>query len=338
MPLRHTIPLTKLFALAFGLTALTQSANAADESQKVREAARAGTRAALSAIQSYGSMRLLGISPMFSTGKSDQPSIDTAPKGQAAQFDPEAITYSATPTYATIDNRIEPLLTKGGVGLLILGLEHFDEIDTVTGVTLTIDSTQVTLTERLPPAADTQASVRGTGYTIAPYIAKQLESGVLLDASLGFGSNGLKISKNSLKGSPTSSRMFFAVGATRFDQLSKKATLSTKGAFSYSTDKVPGFYLSDNSYSTASDSTLAQFKFTANYSYKLKSATPFVELSTVFNNFTATGGSGSAPREYSSNIIGAFGMKFSSDNVYGTLKYQFERGKRQLQGYVGYRF
>ena len=132
--------------------------------------------------------------------------------------------------------------------------------------------------------------------------------------------------------------MFFAVGATRFDQITKKSTLTTKGAFSYSTDRVPGFYLSDNSFSTASDSTLAQFKLTANYSYRLKSATPYVELSTVFNNFTAKGGSGPSPREYSSNIIGAVGLKFSSDNVYGTLRYQAERGKSQLQGYVGYRF
>ena len=283
-------------------------------------------------------MRFLGIPPMFSTGYMNAPYSNGQRNGMAAQFDPEAISYSATPTYATVDNRIEPLLTKGGVGLLILGLEHFDEIDTVTGVTLTIDSTRVTLTERITGSADTQASVTGTGYTIAPYIAKQLESGVLLDASLGIGSNGIKINKSGLTGSPATSRMFFAVGATRFDQITKKATLSTKGAFSYSTDKVPGFYLSDNSYSAASDSTLAQFKLTANYSYRLKSATPYVELSTVFNNFTAKGGSGPSPREYSSNIIGAVGLKFSSDNVYGTLRYQAERGKSQVQGYVGYRF
>lgn len=319
------------------LLPLLATAASAGDSDKANGAAYASTQASVSAIQTFATGHFLG-GLRFNLGSNQAP-IPTA-RGAAAQFDidPDNISYSITPTYTTVDNQITPLLSSGAVGLLVLGAEHFDDIDTVLGLTLTVDMLRVTITERVPPTADVNASVSGTGFTIAPYWAKQTEDGYLLDASLGLGVNNMTIDRSGLTGKPSSQRSFIAFGATKMFAPTKRLMVSSKINYSSSGDTVAAFSLSDGSTSPSSKTTLGQLKVGGSLTYQAKDVSPFAEAYVFTNSFTATGGSGAAPREYGTGVISAIGLKFSGDNKYGIVKYQVEKGKSRFQGYIGLRF
>jgi hypothetical protein len=319
-----------LVASSFAATAV------AEENNKANAAARAATQATVATLQNHALGYFSGIRPTFRIGRLD--SATQSPRGAAAQFDPEMVEYSVTPTAVAVNNSIAPILSKGSVGLVILGAEHFDEIDTVMGLTLTIDTSAITVTEISSGGGTAVATVNGTGYTVAPYIAKQLESGMLLDASIGLGTSNSSIVRDTLSGKPQASRSFIAVGATKYINLSKKALLTTKMAFSLSHDKVGSFALSNGTTSAGSSTSLSQFKLSAQYRYQLEGITPFLEVGLITNSLTAKNSGGETPKEYAVTIPAAVGISFSKGNIYGIVKFQSERGKSQTQAYIGKRF
>jgi hypothetical protein len=322
-------------SLAASLLVTNAISFAADsnESTKASQAAKAASVATADTIRSHISGLFYGGTPFYRLSQSQN-------GDRAAAWDEGQISYSITPTVVSLKNTIDPLHNSGTVGVLVTGVEHFDEIDTMTGITLSLDTLSVTSTDVSNGAASAvNTAVRGTGFTVAPYLAKQLESGWLFDTSIGLGSSSIRTNTQGTTASPSTSRMFVSAGLSKVEGLfDDKVLLSTKFAASHSVDSVGAFVLSDATSMSSSKTVLTQIKGGAGLSWPTDDGTPYVDAAFVINSFSATGGGSVKPREYSTALTARVGYRIIKGDVYGDFSTQFERDKTRFQLYVGRRF
>ena len=327
------------FVLRYGpagallLTSALAFAAGSNESAKTSHAAMAASKATADTIRSH-------ITGLFYGGTSFYRLSQSQNGDRAAAWDEGQISYSITPTIVSLKNTVDPLHNSGTVGVLVTGVEHFDEIDTMTGITLSFDTLSVTSTDVSNGAASAvNTAVRGTGFTVAPYLAKQLESGWLFDTSIGLGSSSLKTNTQGTTASPSTSRMFVSAGLSKVEGLfDDKVLLSTKFTASHSVDSVGAFVLSDATSMSSSKTALTQIKGGAGLSWPSEDGTPYVEAAFLINSFSASGGGSVKPREYSTALSARVGYRIIKGDVYGDFSTQFERDKTRFQLYVGRRF
>lgn len=327
------------FVLRYGpagallLTSALAFAAGSNESTKTSHAAMAASKATADTIRSH-------ITGLFYGGTSFYRLSQSQNGDRAAAWDEGQISYSITPTIVSLKNTVDPLHNSGTVGVLVTGVEHFDEIDTMTGITLSFDTLSVTSTDVSNGAASAvNTAVRGTGFTVAPYLAKQLESGWLFDTSIGLGSSSLKTNTQGTTASPSTSRMFVSAGLSKVEGLfDDKVLLSTKFTASHSVDSVGAFVLSDATSMSSSKTALTQIKGGAGLSWPSEDGTPYVEAAFLINSFSASGGGSVKPREYSTALSARVGYRIIKGDVYGDFSTQFERDKTRFQLYVGRRF
>ena len=304
-----------------------------NESNKTSHAAMAASNATADTIRAH-------ITGLFYGGTSFYRLTQSQNGDRAAAWDEGEISYSITPTIVSLKNKLDPLHNSGTVGVLVTGIEHFDEIDTMTGITLSIDTLGVTSTDVSNGAASAvSTTVRGTGLTVAPYLAKQLESGWLFDASVGLGSSSLKTNTQGTTASPSTSRMFASAGLSKVEGLfDDKVLLSTKFAVAHSVDSVGAFVLSDATTMASSKTVLTQLRGGTGLSWPTDDGTPYVDAAFVINSFSATGGGSVKPREHSTVLSARVGYRIIKGNVYGDFSTHIERDKTRFQVYVGRRF
>ncbi len=304
-----------------------------NESNKTSHAAMAASNATAETIRAH-------ITGLFYGGTSFYRLSQSQSGDRAAAWDEGQISYSITPTVVSLKNKLDPLHNSGTVGVVVTGVEHFDEIDTMTGITLSIDTLSVTSSDVSNGAASAVSTfVRGTGFTVAPYLAKQLDSGWLIDTSIGVGSSSLNTNTQGTTASPTTSRMFVSAGLSKSEALfDDKVLLSTKFAASHSVDSVGAFVLSDATSMASSKTVLTQLRGGAGLSWPTDDGTPYVDAAFVINSFSATGGGSVKPREYSTALTARVGYRIIKGDVYGDFSTQFERDKTRFQLYVGRRF
>jgi hypothetical protein len=222
---------------------------------------------------------------------------------------------------------------------MILGVEWFDELElTAKGVTFTVDNMEITSTERVPPAADVTSSVDGSGYTIAPYFVRQTESGGIHDVSFGIGKNSMKTKSSSATASLNSDRRFISTGYSSSEALSDTLLVQYKFTASHTQDSVPAYTQSDGTAVPKSGTKHTQMMAEARFTQDMGGIAPFLGLSLIWNSFTASGGSGPAPREYDYTPLLSVGFNFSNDLLYGMVAMQGERDKKTTQFYIGFRF
>jgi hypothetical protein len=316
----------------------------ADEEERTVSAAKAATSAARNLISNFSVQSFGPTMPIFRyrLGLNDPDLRGTAAGDEEEQdSEDEFVTrsFSVTPTVANIDNQITPILTKGQVKLMILGVEWFDELElTAKGVTFTVDNTDITSTERVPPAADVSSSVDGSGYTIAPYFVRQTESGGIHDVSFGIGQNSLKTKSTSATASLKSNRRFISTGYSSAEALSDTLLVQYKFTASHTQDSVPAYSQSDGTAVPKSGTKHTQMMAEARFTKDMDGIAPFLGLSLIWNSFSASGGSGPAPREYDYTPLLSVGFNFSNDLLYGMLAMQGERDKKTTQFYIGFRF
>ena len=317
----------------------------ADEEERTVSAAKAATGATRNLVSSFAVQSFGPTMPIFRyrLGMHDA-ILEGAAAGETDELDSaddEFVTrsFSVTPTVANIDNQITPILTDGQIRLVILGVEWFNELDlTAKGVTFTLDNTDITSTERVPPAADVSSNVTGSGYTIAPYFVRQTESGGIQDFSVGIGSNSLDTKTSSATASLTSNRRFISTGYTSAEALSDTLLAQYKFTASHTRDKVPAYTQSDGTAVPSSSTKHSQMMAEIRFTQDMDGIAPFLGLSLIWNSFKASGGSGPAPREYAYTPLISAGFNFSNDLLYGMVALQGERDKRTTQFYIGFRF
>ena len=76
----------------------------------------------------------------------------------------------------------------------------------------------------------------------------------------------------------------------------------------------------------------------ARFTQDMDGIAPFLGVSLIWNSFSASGGSGPAPREYDYTPLLSVGFNFSNDLLYGMVAMQGERDKKTTQFYIGFRF
>ena len=327
------------FVMRHGLVAALLSTSAftfaagSNESTKTSYAAMAASNATADTIRSH-------ITGLFYGGTSFYRLSQSQNGDRAAAWDEGQVSYSVTPTIVSIRNKLDPLHNSGNVGVVVTGIEHFDEIDTMMGITLSIDTLNVTssdVSNGIASAVNT--AVRGKGFTLAPYFAKQLESGWLFDASVGLGSSSLKTNTQGTTATPSTSRMFLSAGFSKVEEVfDDSVLLSTKLTASHSIDSVKAFVLSDATAMSSSKSVLTQLKGGAGLSWPGEDGTPYVEATFLINDFSATGGGSVKPREHSTAVSARVGYRVIKGDIYGDFSTQFERDKTRFQLYVGRRF
>lgn len=327
------------FLIRYGLAAALLStstfafAAGSNESTKSSHAAMAASNATAETIRSHITGLFYGGTSFFRLSQSQN-------GDRAAAWDEGQVSYSVTPTIVSIKNKLDPLHNSGNVGVVVTGIEHFDEIDTMKGITLSIDTLNVTssdVSNGIASAVNT--AVRGKGFTLAPYLAKQLDSGWLFDASAGLGSSSLKTNTQGTTASPSTSRMFLSAGLSKVEGVfDDTVLLSTKLTASHSVDSVGAFVLSDATAMSSSKSILTQLKGSAGLSWPSEDGTPYVEGAFLINSFSATGGGSVKPREHSTVVSARIGYRIIKGDVYGDFSTQIERDKSRFQLYVGRRF
>lgn len=316
----------------------------ADEEERTVSAAKAATGAARNLISNFSVQSFGPTMPIFryrlGLNDSDLRGI-AAGEQEERDAEDEFVTrsFSVTPTVANINNQITPILTEGQVRLMILGVEWFDELElTAKGVTFTVDNMDITSTERVPPAADVTSSVDGSGYTIAPYFVRQTESGGIHDVSVGIGKNSMKTKSSSATASLNSDRRFISTGYSSAEALSDTLLVQYKFTASHTQDSVPAYTQSDGTAVPKSGTKHTQMMAEARFTQDMGGIAPFLGLSLIWNSFTASGGSGPAPREYDYTPLLSVGFNFSNDLLYGMVAMQGERDKKTTQFYIGFRF
>jgi len=324
-----------VFIASAPLALVPSSTSAADDNDAV-VAAKSATVATAQLVNNFSTASFVRAGPLLSYRLGDITS-----RGQAAGDDSDfqSTSFSATPTIASINNRIEPILLDGKVSLVILGFERFDEIYlTAKGIALTLDRTSVTTTQRVTGVADVSSAVTGSGYTISPYYVMQLESGRLVDFNVGLGKNNLQTASAGVSAAPASDRAFLSVGTSTVTPLTKNSDVQYKAALGYTYDGVEEYTQSDGTIVNKSATQLTQVTAGANYTLRLDSFSPFAGLTLVRNWFSTSGNAGIQAREYSSNVLLKMGVNFSNESVYGSLSVQGERGKTSVQAYAGLRY
>lgn len=317
---------------------LTSQVCMAEDDNKSVAAAKAATAAASQLVSDFSTASFSGVGPFLSYRLGNKGQT----KSQSAGDDNSDFTttsFSITPTVATIDNRIEPMLVDGHVSLVIFGVESFDEIDLIAkGISLTLDKTAVTSTQRQSTAADVSATVTGNGFTIAPYYVMQLESGRLVDFNFGLGKNKLATKSSGITADVASNRAFASVGTSTVDPLGDASYVQYKASLGYTFDSVPSYIQSDGSQINRSTTKLLQAKVGATYTKQLDGISPFIGLTMAGNSFKASGGSSVKPKEHNATMLFITGFNFSSEAFYGTLSVQAERDKTSFLIYTGLRF
>lgn len=264
-------------------------------------------------------------------------------RGMSASASESAWSIWGTPVYSTVNNRIEPLLNEGSVSLLLVGLEYAYDEFTVFGLSVTRDWARLTSLERLPPAVDRQSSVRGLGYTFAPYFAHQLGPDWLIDFSVGKGVNELESRQADLSlAKPKDKRSFVSLGATYLKPLTNGNMFTGRITVSRTKDSIDDFVSTLPSGSAnavpGSEATLSQLKIGGQLSKQMGRVSPFVGVYGITNDFTVTTNAPVKPREYSEVLQWVAGINASSGPIYGALAFLRERDRNQARIYVGVRY
>lgn len=262
---------------------------------------------------------------------------DVSGRSLAAGDDSEFVstTFSMTPTYSSVNNHVQPIFVKGGVSLVIIGLERFDELELkATGVTLTIDRTSVDVSEA-STSGNTKAT--GDGFTLAPYHVFELPDGYLVDVSAGIGKSKLSTVSSTASARPSADRAFVSVGGSKIVAWGQASQIQYKGTLSYSMDDVDAYVQSDGTAVTANSTRLRQISIATTFTKRMELMSPFIKVALNHNQLT-TRGDGVQPREHKNTPVLSTGLNFSKEKLYGNVTYIKERDKRNVQVYIGLRY
>ncbi len=305
------------------------SAQSVDNKFQGQIGGKTATQATQSAIS--GAISNFGSAGMFRVNLSAADGSADIKRGAAAGDEGSPWTLWATPIVTQVNNRIDPITSKGSVGIVMLGLEHNQDDELIRGVILAFDQASLDT----PYNAGT---VKGNGYTVSPYIALPLSETWMLDASAGLGKNDLKTNISGTTASPKDDRSLVSIGLTKSQSTKNRWLVNTKLGYSYSRDEVGAYTDSSGASTAASTSTLNQLKVGVHATYMADKLKPFVGVYSMFNDFSVSGGSATKPKEYSVTPQLQLGISPSAGPIYASVVAQIERDRSAIRAYFGYRY
>lgn len=214
---------------------------------------------------------------------------------------------------------------------MLLGLEHNSNDELIRGVVFAFDQSNLDTTYN-------SGRLRGSGYTVSPYLAKPIGESWLLDASVGFGRNNLNSNILGITSSPKDDRTMASVGVTNTRGLSKSWMLISKFGYSWARDEVGGHVDSAATRIDASTTALVQARAGFQMMYAALPMKPFVAVNFFANDFSVTGGGTNKPKEYRSVQQLQFGLSPSWGAWYASVVVQAEKDRSAVRAYLGYRY
>jgi hypothetical protein len=311
---------------------ITGSQVVAAEKGDSSAAAQTATTAAKTVVQNYALSRFTNSGALFRYRLGEVTGRSLA-AGDESEF--VSTTFSMTPTYSSINNSVQPIFVKGGVSLVILGLERFDELELkATGITLTIDKTSVDVSQA---SISGITKAKGDGFTLAPYHVFELPVGYLIDVSAGIGKNKLLTVSSTATASPTADRAFVSIGGSKIVAMGQASQIQYKGTLSYSMDDVNAYVQSDGTAVAKNSTRMRQVSVATIFTKRMELISPFIGVALNSNQLT-TRGDGVQPREHKNTAVLSTGLNFAKEKLYGNVTYMKERDKHNVQLYLGLRY
>lgn len=219
-----------------------------------------------------------------------------------------------------------PLQSGGTVDVGLIGVDYTLDNKTVVGVALASDRTRVDL-------SFSGGNLRGSGYTISPYIGIPLNRQWTLDASLGFGRTNVDTSQAGVNGSFRDQRVVGNVGVA-YRQAVGNWLLTGRGSYISVDDKLGAYTLSNGTFVTSGSVNISQLRFGGQAAFNAGNVVPYVGLSYVYDlrrpNQQSIAGQNAANDKDA--WVPAIGLQFKSGGaLYGGIQYSSEQSRSQVK-------
>ncbi len=222
----------------------------------------------------------------------------------------------------------QPLQSSGTVDVLMTGVDYRLANNVIVGVALAGDRSDIGIN-----GTALSGTLKGSGYTITPYIGIPLNRAWALDATLGFGRTKIDTTQFGATGTLRSDRTLGSIGLS-FRQPIGKWQLTGRGALLAVDDRLGAYTLSNGTFVRDGKVSLSQLRLSGQAGYNFGSVVPYFGLSYIYDirrpDQAPVGGQTAAnDRDAWTPVVG---IRFTSGgSLYGGIQYSSEQSRSQVK-------
>ena len=169
----------------------------------------------------------------------------------------------------------QPLNTSGTVRTGTIGVDYTLDNRMVVGVAVTGDDTDLALNFN-------GGNLKGSGWTITPYLGVPLTRNIALDATIGFGRTKVEANAAGIGGSFNADRAVGSVGLTYRESVGNWQ-LSGRAALLAVSDKLGAYTLTNGTFVNGGSVDIQQLRVGGQAGYRLGAVTPYVGLTYIYD-------------------------------------------------------
>jgi hypothetical protein len=229
-------------------------------------------------------------------------------------------------SHSNIGYEFNPIRSGGTVNVYLAGADYTFDNNTVFGIAVAADRTDVDLTF-------SGGKLKGSGTTFAPYLGIPINKNMAFDATIGYGRTNIDTAVGAVTGSTRSDRNVGSLGLT-YREVLGAWSLSGRGVFLTVHDKLGAYTLSNGTFVPEGTVNVSQIRVMGQAAYTSGAFTPYASLTYVNDisrpNQAPVGGVAAANDRDA--WTPAVGVRFRADNaVYGSLQYSSERARSEVK-------
>jgi len=225
----------------------------------------------------------------------------------------------------------QPLQSSGTINVGMVGVDYRLANRMIVGVAIAGDRSDIAL--NFDPRISATGTLKGSGWTISPYLGVPLTRNLALDATLGVGRTKIDSNSGNLAGSFTADRTIGSIGLTYRETIGNWQ-LSGRGAFLSVSDRLGAYTLSNGTFVPGGSVDIQQFRFGGQAAYRINNVTPYVGLTYVYDirrpdQQPVLGQSAANDRDA---WVPTIGLRFSSGgSLYGGVQYSSEQSRSEVK-------
>lgn len=231
----------------------------------------------------------------------------------------------------SVANTFQPTSTDGRVRLWSGGVDHTFQNRVRVGLAVAGDQSDINLTGSTFAGGGT---LRGRGYTIAPYLGVPLNANWSFDATVGYGRTKMDLNQGVSSGSFDSKRTIGAVGLN-YSQALNRWILGGRMALNAAETRLGSYTQSNNTFVDGSTLNSAQARLGVQAGYAVNAnVMPYVGLTYIYDVRRADQApvAGQTPSNDRDAWNAAVGIRFSAANsLYGGIQYSSDRNRSQIK-------
>jgi hypothetical protein len=232
---------------------------------------------------------------------------------------------------ADVAYNFQPLQSGGHVDILLGGVDYTFKNNVILGVAVSGERTRI-------GNSYNGGNLRGSGNTIAPYLAWAINRSWVLDASIGYGRTTLDSTDNSVAGGITGStrdkRSLGSLGLS-YNHMMGKWQITGKGVLLTAEDRLASYTLSNGTFVPSTSSRTTQLRLGAQAAYNAGNGfLPWAGLTYIHDldrpNQGPVGGQSAANDR--DGVLVQLGLNFQSKGAfYGGITLSTEQARRQVK-------